>query len=35
MVMLKEALETERERKKRETEETARQREVGRAILRH
>ena len=30
---LKEALETERERKKRETEETATQREVGRAIL--
>ena len=33
MVMLKEALETERERRKRETEETATQREVGRAIL--
>ena len=33
MVTLKEALETERERKKRETEETATQREVGRAIL--
>jgi hypothetical protein len=33
MVMLKEALETERERRKRETEETATQREAGRAIL--
>lgn len=33
MVMLKEALETERERRKRETEETARQREVERVIL--
>jgi len=33
MVMLKEALETERERRKRETEETATQREVGRVIL--
>jgi hypothetical protein len=33
MVMLKEALETERERRKRETEETATEREVGRAVL--
>ena len=33
MVMLKEALETERERRKREIEETATQREAGRAIL--
>jgi hypothetical protein len=33
MVTLKEALETERERKIRETEETATQREVGRVIL--
>ena len=33
MVMLKEALETERESRKRETEETATQREAGRAIL--
>jgi hypothetical protein len=33
MVMLNEALETERERKKRETEETATLREAGRAIL--
>jgi hypothetical protein len=33
MVMLKEALETERERKKREIEETTTQREAGRAIL--
>ena len=31
MVMLKEALETERERRKREIEETATQREAGRA----
>ena len=33
MVMLKEALETERERRKREIEETATQREAGRAVL--
>ena len=33
MVLLREALAAEREKKKRETEETATQREVGRAVL--
>ena len=33
MVMLREALAAEREKRKRETEETAEQREVGRAVL--
>ena len=33
MVTIGEALEAERERRKRETEETAEQREVGRAVL--